>query len=80
MTYEDRQRYRELREGVDALRGQLEEGDPDAPVTRGEVLRLLALLDAVVERASPERWDRAMGAIAEEAARRAGAMAASRGG
>lgn len=78
MTYEERQQYRELRERLEAARDRLMEGPAEAPLTRGEALELLALLEASVERMSPERWDRALDVIAEEAARRAGAMALSR--
>lgn len=73
MTYQERQQYRQLREELDALRERLERGDPGEPVTRGEALEILSLVDAAVERMSPERWDRALDAVAEEAARRAGA-------
>lgn len=71
MTYQERQRYRQLRDQVDALRERLEAGDPDEPMTRGEALELLSLVDAAIDRMSPERWDRALDAIVEEAARRA---------
>ena len=76
MTYEERQRYRELRDRVEALEERLSRGEAEAPMTREEGRELLRLLEAAVERMSPERWDRAMEAIATEAARRAGAMAA----
>lgn len=78
MSYEERQLYREIRERLDALRAKLDEGAPDEPLTRGEARELLALLAAAVEQSSPERWDRALDAIAEEAARRAGSVALSR--
>lgn len=74
MTYEERQQYRDLRQRVEALGAALDEGAPDEPVTRAEARELLALVDAALERMSPERWDRAMEAIAGEAARRAGAL------
>ena len=72
MTYQERQRYKQLRDEVEALREELESGDRDEPLTRGEALEILALVDAAVERMSPERWDRALDAVAQEAARRAG--------
>lgn len=72
MTYQERQRYRQLRDEVEELREKLASGDPDEPITRGEALEILALVDAAVERMSPERWDRALDAVAREAARRAG--------
>lgn len=78
MTYEDRQRYRDLREGVERLRDRLDTGAPQDPVTREEARALLSLLEVAVERLSPERWDNALDAIAGEAARRAEAMAAGR--
>lgn len=78
MTYEERQRYKELRDRLDALQARLAEGSPEEPITRQEAREMLALLGATVERMSPERWDRAMDAIAEEAARRAGAMTLAR--
>ncbi len=79
MTYEERQRYRDLKDRLGELHERLSVGPPDRPVTRAEMIELLELLDAAVERMSPERWDRALDAVAEEAARRAGAMAAARG-
>lgn len=79
MTYEERQQYRELKDRIEGLRERLTEGAPGRPVSREEAAALLDLVDAAVERMSPERWDRAMDAVAEEAARRAGAMAAARG-
>lgn len=80
MTYEERQRYKRLVDEVDALRERLEEGDPDEPVTRGEALELLSLVEAAVHRMSPERWDRALDAVAREAARRAGSQSGFGGG
>lgn len=79
MTYEERQQYQELRERLGALRSSLEGGEPGGPVTRADALELLTILEAMVERMSPERWDRAMEAIAGEAARRADVLAARRG-
>jgi len=72
MTYQERQRFKQLVEEVEVLRERLEEGDPEEPVTRGEALELLSLVEAAVQRMSPERWDRALDAVAQEAARRAG--------
>ncbi len=71
MTYQERQRYKQLVDEVETLRERLEEGEADAPVTRGEALDLLALVEAAIQRMSPERWDRALDAVAREAARRA---------
>lgn len=80
MTYQERQRYRELRDEVDELRVRLEDGDPSEPLTRDEALEILALVDAAIERMSPERWDRALDAVAAEAARRAGSRGGAGGG
>lgn len=80
MTYQERQRYKQLVDEADALRERLEEGDPEEPVTRGEVLELLSLVDAAIQRMSPERWDRALDAVAQEAARRAGSRSGFGGG
>ena len=73
MTYEDRQRYRDLQDRVTDLRERLEEGDAERPVTAAEALQLLELVETSMERMSPERWDRALEVVAREAARRAGA-------
>lgn len=75
MTYEDRLKHRELVERTAALRDRLEAGAADAPLTRAEGRELAALVDEVILQLSPERWDRLMETIAEEAARRAGALA-----
>lgn len=72
MTYQERQRYQELRQRVDELQERLQAGDPDEPLRRGEAAEILALVDEAIQRMSPERWDRALDAVAEEAARRAG--------
>lgn len=80
MTYQERQRFKQLVEEVELLRERLEEGDPDEPVTRGEALELLSLVEAAVQRMSPERWDRALDAVAQEAARRAGSRSGFGGG
>ena len=72
MTYEERRRYRELVDEVEELRDRLERADRDEAVTRQEALVLLGLVEAAIERVSPERWDRALEAVAGEAARRVG--------
>lgn len=74
MTYQERQRYRELLEEVESLRDRLQQGDRREALTRGEALDLLSLVEAAIQRMSPERWDRALEAIAGEAARRAGGL------
>ena len=78
MTWEERQRYQDGRERLDELRERLASQDPDAPVIRSEALEILDLLAVFAERMSPERWDRALEAIAHEAARRADVLAARR--
>jgi len=78
MTYEERARYHEGREKLAALRAELESGDPSGRITRAEALEILGLLEFFADRVSPERWDRALEAIAEEAARRADILAARR--
>jgi hypothetical protein len=80
MTYQERQRYRKLRDELDELRETLAEGDPEEALTRGEALEILGLVDAAIERMSPERWDRALDAVAEEAARRARSRGPTGGG
>ncbi len=74
MTYEERQRYRELLDEVEELRDRLGGEGLDQPLTHEEALDLLGLIEAALQRVSPERWDRALEAVAGEAARRAGAM------
>jgi hypothetical protein len=78
MTYEDRERHRALVDRLAALRESLEAGDSDAPFTREDALGLVMVLEEIADRLSPERMDRLMETIADEASRRAGAMAPSR--
>jgi hypothetical protein len=78
MTWEERQRYQDGRTRLDELRDRLADGSPDAALSRGEAVEILDLLEVFAERMSPERWDRALEAIAHEAARRADVMAARR--
>lgn len=78
MTYEERVQYHETRALIGDLRTELEAGDPDAALTRREALAMLSLLEGIAERLSPERWDRSLEAIADEAARRADILAARR--
>lgn len=75
MTYEERQRYQQLREDVDALRERLQAKDADEPLSREEGLALLDLVDSAIDRMSPQRWDKALDAVAREAARRASSSA-----
>ena len=78
MTYEARQRFQEKREQAEALREQLAQGDAGRPLTCAQGLDLLNLIDFVLQTASPERWDQALEVVAEEAARRADALASRR--
>lgn len=70
MSYEERQQHQQLQERAKSLRDQIEAGDPYDPLTRGEALHLLALVESMIEMVSPERWDRALVTIAEEVSRR----------
>jgi hypothetical protein len=79
MTYQDREEYRALVDGIADLRERLGETHPESSLSRGEALELLDLLEKAAERTSPERLDRLMDNIADEAARRAGALALARG-
>ena len=74
MTYEERQRYRELRDELEALSQELADGDPAAPLTRAEAQRILKLVEAALESVSPERIDHLMEIIAGEVMRRVGGM------
>jgi hypothetical protein len=76
MTYEERQRYQELREQLEELKQELAEADPARALTRGEARRLLELVEAALDTASPERWDNLMETIASEITRRVGGMTA----
>ncbi len=78
MTWEERKRYQDGRDRLEELRDRLAGEPADAPLSRAEALEILDLLEAFAERMSPERWDRALEAIAHEAARRADVLAARR--
>lgn len=73
MSYEERLRHRDLLERASELRKRLELEDGDSPMRREEGRELAAILEATLTEISPERWDRVMEAVANEAARRAGA-------
>jgi len=75
VTYEDRVRHRELVERMADLRARLDLGTETDPVTRGEARELMALLEEILSGLGPERWDRMMETMAEEAARRAASLA-----
>ncbi len=74
MTYEERQRYRELREELEALKQELADDDPAEPLTRAEARRILKLVEVALESVSPERIDHLMEVIAGEVMRRVGGM------
>ena len=76
MTYEERQRYQELRERLDELKAELAESAPDEALTKGEARLLLELIEAALDAASPERRDNLMEVIASEITRRVGGMTA----
>ncbi len=78
MTWEERKLYQDGRTRLLDLRERLEEGSPDDALTRGEALEIVELLEMFADRMSPERWDRALEAIANEAARRADMLVARR--
>jgi len=75
MTYEERLRHRDLVDRSAQLRKQLGEGEERSPVTRGEARELAQIVEETLSQLSPERWDRMMEAVVEEATRRAGAAA-----
>lgn len=78
MTWEERERYQAGRSRLDELRVRLADGSPEDALSRGDALEILDLLEMFAERMSPERWDRTLEVIADEAARRADVMAARR--
>ena len=78
MTYEDRLKHRELIERSAALAERLEEGEGRDPVSKEEARELSALIAEVLAQLSPERWDRMMEAVVDEATRRSGTLAPSR--
>jgi len=75
VNYEERVRHRELVERAGELRQRLDRGEEADPVTRGEARELVALLEEILSGLAPERWDRMMESMADEAARRAASFA-----
>ena len=75
MTYEERLKHRDLLDRSAQLRERFAEGDEQSPVTRAEAQELLEILEETLAQLSPERWDRIMQAVVEEAVRRAGSVA-----
>lgn len=78
LTYEDRVLHRELVERTTALHERLAAGEEDDPVTRAEAREIAALLEALLAQLAPERRDRMMETMADEAARRAASLAPAR--
>ena len=78
MTWEERERYQAGRSRLEELRIRLADGSPEDALSRGDALEILDLLEMFAERMSPERWDRTLEVIADEAARRVDVMAARR--
>ncbi len=78
MTWEERERYQAGRSRLEDLRVRLADGSPEDALSRGDALEILDLLEMFAERMSPERWDRTLEVIADEAARRVDVMAARR--
>jgi len=78
VTWEVRQLYQEGRSRIEDLRERLAAEAGESFLTRGEAVEILELLELFAERMSPERWDRALEAIAHEAARRADLLVARR--
>jgi hypothetical protein len=74
MTFEERQRFKDMQETIAELRTRLEEQSGEGPIDRSDALSLLEIVEYVVGRTSPERWDNMMETIADEAARRAEAL------
>lgn len=74
MTYEERQKHRELLDRSASLREALEGAD-DGQVTRAQARELLGIVEETLEQLSPERWDRVMETILDEASRRMGSIA-----
>jgi hypothetical protein len=68
-------KHRELVERSSALSDRLRDGEAWAPMTREEAREMAALVEELVAQVSPERWDQFMGAVVDEASRRAGSLA-----
>ena len=78
MTWEERKLYQDGRARIQELKDRLDDGAANDALTRGGALEILELLELFADRMSPERWDRALEAIANEAARRADMLVARR--
>ena len=73
MNYEDRLRHRDLTDRATRLRERLEADKGAAPLRGEDGRELVALVEETLALISPERWDRVMEMIVDEAARRSGA-------
>ena len=73
MNYEERLRHRDLNDRAARLRERLGEGDDTEPLTRGEGRELAMIVEETLALISPERWDRVMEMIVDEATRRTSA-------
>jgi hypothetical protein len=78
VTWEERKLYQDGRARLQELRERFSEKESGESLTTGEALEILDLLEMFADRMSPERWDRALEAIANEAARRADMLVARR--
>jgi hypothetical protein len=77
MTYEDRIKHRDLVERLTRLRERIQEGEDSSALTRAEAGELVAIVEETVANSSPERLDRIMETVVDEATLRAGAFSLS---
>lgn len=75
MTYEERRQHRDLLDRSARLRERVEASEEGAPLERDDARELLAIVEEILAQLSPERWDRLMENIVDEATRRAGSVA-----
>ncbi len=75
MTYEERMQHRDLVDRSAELRARFAEGDDQTPITRADARELVKILEEILVQLSPERWERAMETMVEEAGRRSGSGA-----
>ena len=80
MTYEDRVKHRDLVERLTRLRTRIQEGEASSPLTREEACELVAIVEETVANSNPERVDRMMETVVEEATSRAGAFSLASSG
>ena len=77
MTYEERVKHRDLVERLTRLRERIQEGEDSSALTREEARELVAIVEETVASSSPERLDRIMETVVDEATFRAGAFSLS---